>query len=308
MAQTTQTAYVCALFMGFAPEKHRERLAALLDGELSATGGQLRTGFVGTAYLNRTLSAVGLNKRAYQLLLNEEYPGWLYEVNMGATTVWERWNSILPDGSISDTGMNSLNHYAYGAIMEWVYRDVAGINPVEDVPGFRKALLKPLPDHTLPRVSAKYNSAMGWYESAWEIKKNLFTWDVKVPFGAEATLVFPKGDRDAIAAAHPELDVKVCEKGNVYAVAPAGSYHFEYCPTEPLHLVCNLDMTLDEALAIPEVRTIIEEELPQVKQYLDGPDQFGKATLRQLLSVDAFIFSFPQDLADRLEKRLAAID
>lgn len=309
MAQTTQTAYVCALFMGFAPEEHRERLAKLLDGELAATGGKLRTGFVGTAYLNRALSAAGLNKRAYQLLLNEEYPGWLYEVNMGATTVWERWNSILPDGSISDTGMNSLNHYAYGAIMEWVYRDVAGINPVEDAPGFKKALLRPLPDHQLPKVSVKYNSAMGWYESAWEIKKNLFIWDVKIPFGAEAVLVFPKGDKEAIAKAHPELDVKACEQGNVYAVAPAGAYHFEYKPTEPLHLVIGLDMTVEEALSIPEVKEIIFEELPVARRFAEGgPDGNGNVTLRSILNRGGFIFSFPAELAERLEKRLQALN
>ena len=309
MAQTTQTAYVCALFMGFAPEEHRARLAALLEGELAATGGKLRTGFVGTAYLNRALSACGLNNRAYQLLLNEEYPGWLYEVNMGATTVWERWNSLLPDGSISDTGMNSLNHYAYGAIMEWVYRDVAGINPVEDAPGFRKALLKPLPDYRLPKVSARYNSAMGWYESAWEIKKDLFTWDVKIPFGAEAVLVFPNGDKEAIAKAHPELDVNVCEKGNVYAVAPAGSYHFEYKPTQPLHLVIGLDMSVEEAMSIPEVKAVILEELPMARRFMEGgPDGNGSASLRAILEHSGFMFNFPADLAERLEKRLSALN
>ena len=101
----------------------------MLDAEIAATDGKLRTGFVGTAYLNRTLSDNGYNKRAYKLMMNEEYPGWLYEVNMGATTVWERWNSVLPNGMISDTGMNSLNHYAYGAVMEWVYRNVSGHQP-----------------------------------------------------------------------------------------------------------------------------------------------------------------------------------
>ena len=309
MAQTTQTAYVCALFMGFAPEQHRAKLAKLLDDELSATGGKLRTGFVGTAYLNRTLSLNGYNKRAYQLLLNEEYPGWLYEVNLGATTVWERWNSLLPDGSISDTGMNSLNHYAYGAVMEWVYRDVAGINPVEDAPGFRKALLRPMPDYTLPKVSAKYNSAVGWYESSWEIRKNLFVWDVKIPFGAEAVVVFPNGNADELAKAHPELEIKVCEKGNVYAIAPAGDYHFEYCPTSPLHRVISLDLTVGEAMTIPEVVEIIADELPMARRFMQGgPDGNSNVTLRSILGRGGFMFNFPEGLAERLEKRLAALN
>ena len=312
MAQTTQTAYICALFMGFAPEKHHEKLARLLDNELAATGGKLRTGFVGTAYLNRTLSMFGYNKRAYQLLLNEEYPGWLYEVNLGATTVWERWNSLLADGTISSTGMNSLNHYAYGAVMEWVYRDVAGINPIEDAPGFRKALIRPRPDYLLPKVSAKYNSAMGWYESSWEIKKDLFVWDVKVPFGAEAIVVFPNGNAEEIAKAYPELDIKVCEKGNVYTVAPAGEYHFEYKPTSPLHLVISLDLPIGELIKIPAAVEAVAEELPMARRFMRDEPGFGggmaATPLRELLSRGGPIFSFPAELVERLEKRLAALN
>lgn len=305
MAQTTQTAYVCALFMGFAPEQHRARLAKLLDSELEATGGKLRTGFVGTAYLNRTLSGNGYNKRAYQLLLNEDYPGWLYEVNLGATTVWERWNSLLPDGSISDTGMNSLNHYAYGAVMEWVYRDVAGINPVEDAPGFRKALIRPRPDYLLPRVSVKYDSAMGVYESSWEIRKDLFVWDVKIPFGAEVTIIFPNGNAEELAKAHPELDIKVCEKGNVYAVACAGEYHFEYKPTSPLHRVISLDLPIAELMTIPEAKAIIMEELPMARMFMEGgPDGGGNTPARALFSRGGFMFHFPEGLEERLDKRL----
>jgi len=307
MAQTTQTAYVCALFMGFAPEQHREKLGKLLDAELAAAGGKLRTGFVGTAYLNRALSMAGYNRRAYKLLLNEEYPGWLYEVNLGATTVWERWNSLLPDGSISSTGMNSLNHYAYGAVMEWVYRDVAGINPVEDAPGFRKALIRPRPDYLLPKVSVKYNSAMGWYESSWEIKKDLFVWDVKVPFGAEAVVVFPNGNADEIQKAYPELDIKVCEKGNVYTVAPAGEYHFAYKPTTPLHRVISLDLSVAELMSIPEAAEIIYEEIPMARGF-GGRRGGGDASARSMLTRSNPMFSFPADVVERIEKRLLALN
>ena len=306
MAQTTQTAYVCALFMGFAPEQHREKLAKLLDGELAATGGQLRTGFVGTAYLNRALSDNGLNRRAYQLLLNEEYPGWLYEVNLGATTVWERWNSLLPDGSISDTGMNSLNHYAYGAIMEWVYRDVAGLNP--ELPGFKKAILKPRPDYLLPKVSVRYDSAMGWYESSWEIKKDLFIWDVEVPFGAEAVLVFPNGDLNELAKAYPQLEFGLCPIGLTIAFAPAGKYHFEYKPTKPLHRVVSLDMSVGEILAIPEAREVIFSELPMARRFSGGgPGANANAPLRQLLTGHPMI-SIPAEKVAAIEAKLLALN
>ena len=104
----------------------------------------LRTGFVGTPYLCRVLSNIGANDLAYRLLLNEDYPSWLYAVNLGATTIWERWNSLNPDGSISSTGMNSLNHYAYGSIVEWMYRDMCGLNPSSGEDGVDR--LPPCPD------------------------------------------------------------------------------------------------------------------------------------------------------------------
>ena len=297
MAQTTQTAYVIALFMGFAPKEHRPLLARLLGEELEATGGKLRTGFVGTAYLNRTLTHAGLNDKAYALLLNEEYPGWLYEVNMGATTVWERWNSVLPDGMISDTGMNSLNHYAYGAVMEWVYRDVAGINPVEDAPGFRKILLNPHPHYSLPRVSARYNSALGWIESSWQIGRDRFTWDVAVPFGAQATALFPNGPMDELKAAHPELAFDVCPVcGKVKATLPAGQYHFDYAPTEPLALVISLDTPVNVLAKIPEAVEAIVEVFPGLKGYIShgASLSLGRATLREGLRSNSMVDFTPE--------------
>lgn len=309
LAQTTQTAYVCALFMGFAPEKHRARLAGMLEQKLAENLGKLSTGFVGTAYLNRVLTANGLNERAYKLLLNEEYPGWLYEVNMGATTVWERWNSVLPDGSISDTGMNSLNHYAYGAIMEWVYRDVAGINPTENAPGFEKALIAPKPDFRLPKIDVRYNSAMGWYRSGWEIKKNLFVWDVEVPFGAEAELVFPNGDMTSIAKALPGIDVAPCE-GDVKATVPAGCYHFEYVPTKIMHRVYSADMTVEEAMQLPETRDILIEEAPTMFRSAMDDDLHGSGslTVRDMVTQGDFIRDYAPDLLEKIEKRLLALN
>ena len=94
----------------------------------------LKTGFLGTPVLCRALSKCGDSETAYTLLLQEDLPSWLYEVNMGATTIWERWNAVLPDGVISGIGMNSMNHYAYGSIVEWMYRNMCGINPTEEAP------------------------------------------------------------------------------------------------------------------------------------------------------------------------------
>ncbi|MFL6555562.1 MAG: alfa-L-rhamnosidase RamA, partial [Bacillus sp. (in: firmicutes)] len=118
LALNTQTALIVSLFMDLVPEEHKERLANDLRERLKKDKNHLKTGFVGTPYLCRVLSENGNNDLAYTLLLNKDYPSWLYAVTMGATTIWERWNSVLPDGKISGTDMNSLNHYAYGSIVE----------------------------------------------------------------------------------------------------------------------------------------------------------------------------------------------
>lgn len=153
----------------------------------------LTTGFVGTAYLCKTLSESGLDDLAYRLLLNEDYPSWLYEVNMGATTIWERWNSVLPDGTISDTGMNSLNHYAYGAIVEWIYRYMGGIQTDPKNPGFTHFYLSPRFNRTLGFCCVDYDSAMGKIHSEWKRTEKGFEYCFEVPFDTSATVRLADG-------------------------------------------------------------------------------------------------------------------
>ncbi len=152
LAIHTQTGYVLTLFLDLAPEDFRTRIAHDFISRLQKDGLHLRTGFVGTPFLCRVPSNIGHNHLAYKLLLNEDYPSWLYAVDLGATTIWERWDSLKPDGSFSSTEMNSFNHYTYGSIVEWMYRDMCGLNPSSDddmVTGFRSARLAPKPDKTL---------------------------------------------------------------------------------------------------------------------------------------------------------------
>lgn len=193
VAIDTQTALVLALQFDLLEPKHRKRAANDLHKALAKRGMHLNTGFVGTAYLCRTLTKVGLAEDAYSLLFNEDYPGWLYEVNMGATTVWERWNSVLPDGHISSTGMNSLNHYAYGAVAEWVYRDVCGLDPAPGSAGFEKIVYAPHPDKRLAHIRCSYDSASGLYESAWAWEGERVNAQLSVPFGCTAEIAVPKG-------------------------------------------------------------------------------------------------------------------
>ncbi len=210
---------VVALFMDFVPEGFRTRIGNDLRKKLEANKIYLNTGFVGTAYLCRALSESGSNDYAYTLLLNEDYPSWLYEVKLGATTIWERWNSLLPDGKISGTDMNSLNHYAYGAIVEWMYRDMCGLNPAEEAPGCKKVTICPRPDRRIEKVSMSYRSAAGLYRIGWSfLDKDIIRFDFEIPFDATASVTLPegcvtKGDPSLTYAGKFELE--------------AGEYHFE---------------------------------------------------------------------------------
>jgi len=196
----TQTACVLSLFFELYPEGRREQVLRTLEELIHANGGHLNTGFCGTPFLCRALSDNGANDLAYALFLNDDYPSWLYEVKMGATTVWERWNSILPDGSISGTGMNSLNHYAYGSIVDWMYRNLMGLRPVEEAPGYKKALICPMPDRRIPWAKLKQRTAAGEYRVEWRWEGDALHGSVTVPFDCQATLLLPDGRRQELAA------------------------------------------------------------------------------------------------------------
>ena len=193
-AINTQTANVLALFMELVDGDFVPKAETALKNRLERRNMHLETGFIGTPYLNRVLTNYGMNEAAYTLLLNEDYPSWLYAVNMGATTIWERWNSVQPDGKVGDIYMNSLNHYAYGSIAEWMYRDMCGLSPAESEPGFKKIRFAPNPDPRFEWVSCTFDSAAGSYETSWKYGENgelnIF---LTVPFDCLAEFVAPSG-------------------------------------------------------------------------------------------------------------------
>lgn len=127
------------------PDAHRERTVQTLLELLAENDGHLVTGFVGTPYFCHALSENGQADAAWQLLMKEDFPSWLYQVKAGATTIWEHWDGVKPDGTMWSPDMNSFNHYAYGAIGEWLYRVAAGINTEEHAPGFKSSVLRPIP-------------------------------------------------------------------------------------------------------------------------------------------------------------------
>lgn len=193
----TQTACALLLYLKLYPEGEREVITAKLAELLKKNNGHLNTGFVGTPILCMALSENGQNQLAYDLLLNENYPGWLHEVNLGATTVWERWNSLEEDGSISGTGMNSLNHYAYGSIAEWIYRYMCGLNP--SIGEAVKMTIYPMPDQRLKKAEGSWRSVFGKYVCAWNWKSEQeVVCNIEVPFNANARFILPDGTEEIL--------------------------------------------------------------------------------------------------------------
>ncbi|MDO5574926.1 MAG: family 78 glycoside hydrolase catalytic domain [bacterium] len=202
----TQTALAIALAFQVFPEGKSEILVNALVNRIKSNNGKLDTGFVGTPLICNVLSDYGRNEMAYTVLLNEEYPGWLYEINMGATTVWERWNSILEDGTMNEEGMNSLNHYAYGAIVEWMYRRMCGFHPSEKETGCSRMELKPMPNPLVREVWGEYVSVMGTYKMGWKYRTDhKIIYHISVPFHTTAVLYLQNGDLKELDAGEYEI-------------------------------------------------------------------------------------------------------
>lgn len=191
--EPTQTSCALLLYLKLYPVGGDLFLAKYLGKLLEENEGHLNTGFIGTPVLCSALSENGYNHKAYELLLNEEYPGWLHEVNLGATTVWERWNSLNEDGSIGDTGMNSLNHYAYGSIADWMYRYMCGFRP--NMNGDVKMIIQPMPNSMIKMATGAWESPYGTYVSGWSIDEKLgIRYKIEIPFNSNAMVIFPNGN------------------------------------------------------------------------------------------------------------------
>ncbi|MFU0888953.1 family 78 glycoside hydrolase catalytic domain [Kluyvera sichuanensis] len=193
LAARTQTAHILALYFQLVPEAYRERTVQTLLTLLEEQDGHLVTGFVGTPYFCHALSENGQADAAWQLLMKEDFPSWLYQVKAGATTIWEHWDGVKPDGTMWSPDMNSFNHYAYGAIGEWLYRAAAGINTEEAAPGFKRSVLHPIPGGNLQWLKARYASVYGDIGVHWVLEPakggQTVTLDVEIPPNTCSTLV-----------------------------------------------------------------------------------------------------------------------
>ncbi|MCQ2461888.1 MAG: glycoside hydrolase family 78 protein [Clostridia bacterium] len=244
---STQTCYLLALKTDMFPDEQAKQAAVkILAKKIQDNGNRLSTGFVGTGTLNQTLSAVGESRLAYTLLLQRDNPSWLYSVDQGATTIWERWNSYTIKDGFGDAGMNSFNHYAYGVIGEWMYADMLGIKADDGRPGFKHIILCPTPDDRqekkipanqkrIASVSGKLSSVYGDIEAQWQYG-NGFRFTAKTPANTKCTVYLPVPSIDGVTVNGKSADslkaetdgIKFSRTENGRAVFEAANGSFEF--------------------------------------------------------------------------------
>jgi alpha-L-rhamnosidase len=238
LASNTQTAYALALEFGLLPDARRPDAGARLASDVRAIG-HLTTGFLGTPYLTDALTETGHLAEAYRLLLNKKYPSWLYPITQGATTIWERWDGQKPDKSFQDVGMNSFNHYAYGAIGDWMVRTVAGLDLDESTPGYRHLRIAPQPGGGLTSAQAELLTPYGSASSGWKLEGGRMRVAVRVPPTARATVHLPAARLAAVTEGGRVVGtaqgvVSATQSGNVVIVSiGSGEYVFEYPGAAP---------------------------------------------------------------------------
>lgn len=286
----TQTALLLTLKYNLS--SNEELVKKQLRKLYEENDGKLKTGFVGTPLMCNILSDHGMEDIAYGLLLNEEYPGWLYEVKLGATTIWERWNSLLEDGTISGIGMNSMNHYSYGSIVEWMFRHGAGINTIDSVPGLRTISMEPTPNWDIQTMEGVYESACGTYKCGWKmVAADEIQIEAEVPFGGKAELKLPYvpeeilKDKSNLAAANVQNGVCILE---------AGTYKIAYKMTRSLRPVYSLDSTWRELKHEKEIQKFFDS-----LDWNDIPQQYLGNTVKE--TRELFPFAVPDDKAEKLE-------
>ena len=267
LAVNTQAGYVTALKFGLY--RDREALVRGLRARLKLDGYRIRCGFVGAPLLCETLAENGLGDVALHMFLSEQFPSWLHCVNLGATTVWERWNSVLDDGSISGTGMNSLNHYAYGSVINYAVRHLAGLRPT--APGYQKAVIEPTVDARLGHMECEYISPFGRYAVSWRIEPDgRLTVRVTVPFDCEAVLRLPGREEETLCA---------------------GEYEVTYRPGRDYRCVYTWESLLGDVAADPAAVEAVRTVSPRLAGMAESGDIENLGlTLRELRDMPWFGF------------------
>lgn len=280
----TQTGYIVALYSGIYKDKNR--IIEGLKSRLYKDCYKIKGGFVGAPIMCRVMAENGLEEEAFYFLLQEGYPGWMHCINLGATTIWERWNSVLDNGLISGVMMNSLNHYSFGSIVEYLYRDVAGLKALE--PGFKKALITPLMNQKLKFMNTSYESPYGTYRVEWEIKKDgKVHVHVEVPFGCSAVIGLP------------------FYEGEVNEVT-SGIYEYDYEPATDLRSLYTRKTLFKEMMQNPKAMEVIDRISPLLQHFLgSGDEEFLNESLATLEGMS--FLGFSPDVIENLALELTKL-
>ncbi|TDT47396.1 alpha-L-rhamnosidase [Maribacter spongiicola] len=228
---STQTSYLLALAFDLLSEDKKENAKKFLLEEINNADDHLRTGFLGTPLLSEVLDETGETNMMYKLLFNETYPSWFYSINQGATTIWERWNSYSKEEGFNPQNMNSLNHYAYGAIGEWMYERIAGISPLEA--GYKVIKIAPVPNTDyLTNASASLHTPFGMVSNSWKISNDQFKMETQIPPNTTAKIIIPKIGTEELAVNDQKLaaikEIKLLSTGDdfIEIMVQPGTYNF----------------------------------------------------------------------------------
>lgn len=280
----TQTGYIVALYSGIYKDK--DKIIEGLKSRLYKDCYKMKGGFVGAPIMCRVMAENGLEEEAFYFLLQDGYPGWMHCIDLGATTIWERWNSVLDNGLLSGVMMNSLNHYSFGSVVEYLYSSVAGLKALE--PGFKKVIITPLMNQKLKFMKAYYESVYGIYRVEWEIKKdgNVHVY-VEVPFGCTALIALPFYEG---------------KEEEVYA----GTYEYDYKPTTDLRSLYTRKTLFKDMMQNPKALEIIERISPLLQHFLgSGDEEFLNESLATLERMS--FLGFSQEMIDELTLELTKL-
>lgn len=294
LAIDTQTAYALALQFELVPKSQVKRVLNDLTNRLGKDNDHLKTGFVGTPFICQVLSKYGQHKIATKIFLQTDFPSWLYAVKMGATTVWERWNSVEPDGSMNKDGMNSLNHYSIGAIMEWAYKYLVGIS--EHDAGYQSITFAPHFDYRLKQISGHYDTPYGSFKMSSRIEtdaSHTIKVSLTVPFGATVTVKLPRAEGRQIHVNDQILT------GNSFKLT-GGQYEIYYQPTNDYIEHYSEDTAAATIMADKQLVQQIDRIDPVLDFFRNDPDAaqggLGKMSLTKLNTLLPFINIAPDHL------------
>ena len=281
LQKDTQTSYI--LCLQYKIYKNKDVIIENLKERIKKDLYHIKAGFTGAPLFLLSLFDNGMDDYAYRILFNEKFPGWIYPINLGATTIWERWNSLLENGTISTSNMNSFNHFTYGSVCEAIYSRIVGIRNME--PGWRKVMIKPHLNYRLKKVSFSYESISGKYEIYWKWIDTRFNLKVTIPIGCEAEIILPNG---------------------IIHNVKAGIFNYECEINKNIYSPFNIDTPLIEIMNNINGSKLIKTYLSKIYERANQNDEeFIIKSIRNINSLPKI--NYPSDIIEKLREELSKI-